>query len=112
METRKFERNTFGKRLRTMLAVDFRRMFTMPFLYIMVGICLVMPILILEHRLKQSTIALRPITDMCMHMKTLMDSCVCSQWLITKLSAIIGYGLSIIWTLVKESKLLINIMIK
>lgn len=30
-----------------MLAVDFRRMFTSPFLYIMVGICLVMPILIL-----------------------------------------------------------------
>ena len=47
METRRFEKNTFGKRLRTMLAVDFRRMFTMPFLYIMVGICLVMPILIL-----------------------------------------------------------------
>jgi len=47
METGKLERNTFGKRLRTMLAVDFRRMFTMPFLYIMVGICLVMPILIL-----------------------------------------------------------------
>ena len=47
MDTMKFEKNTFVKRLRTMLAVDFRRMFTMPFLYIMVGICLVMPILIL-----------------------------------------------------------------
>lgn len=47
MDTIKFEKNTFGKRLRTMLSVDFRRMFTMPFLYIMVGICLVMPILIL-----------------------------------------------------------------
>lgn len=43
----KFERNTFGKRLSTMLKVDFRRMFTMPFVYIMVGICFVMPILIL-----------------------------------------------------------------
>ena len=43
----KFEHNSFGKRLKTMLAVDFRRMFTMPFLYIMVGSCLVMPILIL-----------------------------------------------------------------
>ena len=42
-----FEKNTFGKRLRTMLHVDFRRMFTMPLLYIMVGSCLVMPILIL-----------------------------------------------------------------
>lgn len=30
-----------------MLAVDFRRMFTMPLIYIMVGCCLVMPILIL-----------------------------------------------------------------
>ncbi|MGM9522745.1 MAG: ABC transporter permease [Oscillospiraceae bacterium] len=42
-----FESNTFGKRLRSMLKVDFRRMFTMPLLYIMVGVCLVMPILIL-----------------------------------------------------------------
>ena len=39
--------NTFSRRLRTMLHVDFRRMFTMPLLYIMVGACLVMPILIL-----------------------------------------------------------------
>ena len=34
-------------RLRTMLHVDFRRMFTMPLLWIMAGSCLVMPILIL-----------------------------------------------------------------
>ena len=34
-------------RLKTMLHVDFRRMFTMPLLYIMVGVCLVMPVLIL-----------------------------------------------------------------
>lgn len=47
MEKVSFERNTFGKRLRTMLSVDFRRMFTMPFLYIMVGVCLIMPVLIL-----------------------------------------------------------------
>ena len=47
MDIMKFEKNTFGRRLRTMLSVDFRRMFTMPFLYIMVGICLIMPILIL-----------------------------------------------------------------
>ena len=47
MENIQFEKNTFGNRLRTMLSVDFRRMFTMPFLYIMVGICFVMPILIL-----------------------------------------------------------------
>ena len=34
-------------RLRTMLHVDFRRMFTQPLLYITTGVCLVMPILIL-----------------------------------------------------------------
>lgn len=43
----KFEHNTFGKRLGSMLKVDFRRMFTMPLLYIIVGACLVMPIIIL-----------------------------------------------------------------
>lgn len=42
-----FESNTFGKRLKSMLAVDFRRMFTMNLFYIMVGVCLVVPILIL-----------------------------------------------------------------
>ena len=35
------------KRLKTMLHVDFRRMFTQPLLWIMVGACLAMPILIL-----------------------------------------------------------------
>lgn len=40
-------KNSFGRRLRTMLKVDFRRMFTQPLLYLMVGACLVMPILIL-----------------------------------------------------------------
>ena len=39
--------NDFGKRLKTMLKVDFRRMFTMPMVYIMLGISLVLPILIL-----------------------------------------------------------------
>ena len=43
----KFEKNTFQKRMKSMLAVDFRRMFTTPLYYIMVGISLVMPILIL-----------------------------------------------------------------
>ena len=43
----KFEHNSFSKRLNSMLAVDFRRMFTMPLLYILVGACLVIPILIL-----------------------------------------------------------------
>lgn len=43
----KFEKNRFGKRLKSMLSVDFRRLFTMPLLYIVVGVCLVIPILIL-----------------------------------------------------------------
>lgn len=42
-----FEHNGFGKRLKSMLSVDFRRMFTMPLFYIMTGTCLVIPILIL-----------------------------------------------------------------
>ncbi len=43
----KFEHNSFGKRLKSMLVVDFRRMFTQPLFYIIVGTCLVIPILIL-----------------------------------------------------------------
>lgn len=42
-----FEKNTFSKRLKTMLSVDLRRMFTMPFFYIVAGISLVIPILVL-----------------------------------------------------------------
>ncbi len=37
----------FAKRLKTMLKVDFRRMFTMPTIYIMLGVSLALPILIL-----------------------------------------------------------------
>ena len=39
--------NDFGKRLKTMLKVDFRRMFLTPAVYIMLGISLALPILIL-----------------------------------------------------------------
>ena len=46
-EVIKFESNGFGKRMKSMLSVDFRRMFTMPLFYIMAGVCFVMPILIL-----------------------------------------------------------------
>ena len=42
-----FEKNTFKKRIKSMLGVDFRRMFTSPLFYIMVGTSLVLPILIL-----------------------------------------------------------------
>ena len=42
-----FEKNTFKKRIKSILGVDLRRMFTSPLFYIMVGASLVMPILIL-----------------------------------------------------------------
>ncbi|MDE7395262.1 MAG: hypothetical protein K2M95_03985 [Clostridiales bacterium] len=42
-----FEKTTFAKRLKSMFKVDFKRMFTMPLVYIMAGISLVLPILIL-----------------------------------------------------------------
>lgn len=42
-----FEKNSFGKRFGSMLRVDFRRMFTTRFIYIMSGICLAMPVLML-----------------------------------------------------------------
>lgn len=43
----RFEPQGFGKRLKSMLFVDFRRMFTTRLFYIMMGVCLVMPVLIL-----------------------------------------------------------------
>lgn len=46
-ENVKFESYGFGKRLKSMLTVDFRRMFTMKLFYIMVGISLAIPVLIL-----------------------------------------------------------------
>lgn len=42
-----FKKYTYNRRVRSMLKVDFRRMFTMPLLYIAVGVCFVIPILIL-----------------------------------------------------------------
>ena len=42
-----FDKRVFSKKLMTMLHVDFRRIFTMLLIYIMVGACLVMLILIL-----------------------------------------------------------------
>lgn len=42
-----FEKSTFSKRLKSMLKVDFKRMFTMSLVYIMAGVSLAIPILIL-----------------------------------------------------------------
>ncbi len=44
---KKFEKNTFGKRMNSMLRVDSRRMFLTPLFYIMLGIAIVVPILII-----------------------------------------------------------------
>lgn len=43
----KFEHQSFGKRLKSMLVVDFRRIFTMPLLYIMIGFSFAIPILVM-----------------------------------------------------------------
>lgn len=42
-----FKKSTFNERLKTMLKVDCKRMFTMPLVYIMFGVCVCLPILIL-----------------------------------------------------------------
>lgn len=42
-----FEHQGFGKKLKTMLKVDFRRMLTQPLFYIMVGIAAAVPVLVL-----------------------------------------------------------------
>lgn len=44
---KKFEKFNFKKRLSSMIKVDFRRLFTSKFFYIIIGSCLVTPILIL-----------------------------------------------------------------
>ena len=43
----KFAHLSFGRKLKTMLKVDFRRMFTQPLFYIMIGIAAVVPVLVL-----------------------------------------------------------------
>ncbi len=58
--TKKFEKNTFSKRLKSMIFVDFRRMFTSKLFYIMFGVALVMPILIL---VMTTMMEGRPMTD-------------------------------------------------
>ena len=60
---RQFERNSFGKRIKSMLKVDFRRAFTTPLLYIIVGACFVMPILILVMTTMMGTTTIDPVTQ-------------------------------------------------
>ena len=42
-----FEKQTFAKKLKSMLKVDFKRMFTTPLVYIMAGVSFALPVLIL-----------------------------------------------------------------
>lgn len=58
----KFEKTNFSKRLKSMLKVDFKRMFTMPLVYIMAGVCLVMPVLILVMTSMMSGTTVDPVT--------------------------------------------------
>ncbi len=44
---KKFEKSTFGKRMSSMLSVDFKRAFISPFTYIMLGVAIVIPILVI-----------------------------------------------------------------
>ncbi len=44
---KKFPKNTFSKRFSSMLSVDFRRMFISPLFYIMLGVVVAVPVLIL-----------------------------------------------------------------
>ena len=58
-----FEKNTFKRRLKSMLGVDFRRLLTSPLYYIMLGVSLVMPILILVMTTKiDGSVSLNPQT--------------------------------------------------
>lgn len=60
-----FEHVGFGKKLGSMLSVDFRRMFTTPLIYVMVGICVVIPILILVMTtMMDGTVRIDPNTGM------------------------------------------------
>lgn len=57
-----FEKQVFITKLKSMLKVDFKRMFTMPLIYIMAGICLAMPILILVMTTTMGGTTIDPVT--------------------------------------------------
>lgn len=69
-----FESQTFGKRLKSMLKVDFRRMFTMPLFYIMVGASLIMPILILVMTTAMPSTMVDPVTGIETTMETFTNT--------------------------------------
>ncbi len=58
-----FENQSFARRLKTMLNVDFKRMFTMRLFYIIFGICLFIPILmIVMTTMMDGTVSVNPNT--------------------------------------------------
>jgi len=60
---RTFKKQTLSERVKTMLKVDLRRMFTTPLFYIMLGICLVVPIaIILMTEMNAGSITVNPET--------------------------------------------------
>lgn len=61
META-FEKQSLGKKLKSMVRTDFRRMFTTPLVYIMAGICFVLPVLILVMTSVMPSTQIDPVT--------------------------------------------------
>lgn len=57
-----FEHTGFAARLKSMLKVDFRRMFTQPLVYIMLGVSLLMPVLILVMTTMMGGTTVDPVT--------------------------------------------------
>lgn len=62
--TIEFENRSFSKRLTSMLSVDFKRMFTMPLIYILIGASLVIPILILVMTTAMPSTTIDPVTGL------------------------------------------------
>lgn len=57
-----FEKQSFGKRFKSMLKVDFRRMFSSPLVYIMCGVSFLIPILILVMTGMMPSTSVDPVT--------------------------------------------------
>lgn len=63
MEEKKFEKNTFSKRIKSMLKTDLKRLFVSPFFYITLGVTFVAPVLILVMTTMMSgTVSINPQT--------------------------------------------------
>lgn len=57
-----FEKQSFNKKLKSMLKVDFKRMFSMPLVYIMCGVSFLLPILILVMTGMMPSTTIDPVT--------------------------------------------------